>query len=238
MAAASDALVIRDLEVRRGVLPVLHALSLEIAHEPIAVLGRNGAGKTTLCYALMGMLPVSSGSIQFGGVELAGLSSEQIAGHGLSIVPQGRRVFPSLTVDEHLSLVAGRRPGRWTIARIYETFPRLAERRRNYGTQLSGGEQQMLAISRALLTNPRLIILDEPSEGLAPKIVDHLIDVFRVLQTDGTAILLIEQNLRVGTSAAKRIALMSAGQIALLTESDRLLADEQLQHRYLGVSAH
>jgi branched-chain amino acid transport system ATP-binding protein len=238
LAGAGSTLVIEGVEVRRGALPVLHGVDLELEDEPIAVLGRNGAGKTTLCLALIGLLPIARGSIRFRGTELAGLRPEAIAAHGVTIVPQGRRVFRSLTVDEHLRLMVGRRGGNWTVERVYSTFPRLAERKRHYGTQLSGGEQQMLAIGRALLTNPQLIILDEPSEGLAPAIVDHLLDVFRSLQAEGTAILLIEQNLRVGTMAAERVALMSAGQIALVTDARRLLEDDELQQRYLGVSTH
>ncbi|KAA1056811.1 ABC transporter ATP-binding protein [Azospirillum argentinense] len=235
---STNALVVSGLEVRRGALPVLHGVELRLDGPSLAILGRNGAGKTTLCSALIGLLPAGRGSIRFNGVELAGRKPHDIAGQGVSIVPQGRRVFPSLTVDEHLRLMQGRRPGPWTVERVYTVFPRLAERRRNFGNQLSGGEQQMLAIGRALLTNPRLLILDEPSEGLAPKIVDHLLEVLGGLRYDGTSVLIVEQNLRVGTSAAERVAIMSGGQIALVTSSRELWEDDGLQQRYLGVSAH
>jgi branched-chain amino acid transport system ATP-binding protein len=233
---ATDTLVLEGLKVHRGALPVLHGVDLSLGDEPLAVLGRNGAGKTTLCHAIMGLLRPSAGSIRFHGAELAGRAPNEIAAYGITIVPQGRRVFPSLTVHEHLRLIAGRRGGAWNIDRVYATFPRLLVRQAHFGNQLSGGEQQMLAIARALLTNPRLIILDEPSEGLAPAIVDHLLDILRTLSNDGTGILLVEQKLRVGTAAAKRVALMAAGQVALVTDTARLLEDDELQQRYLGVT--
>jgi branched-chain amino acid transport system ATP-binding protein len=227
---------VEALVAHRGPMQVLHGVDLLVDREPVAVLGRNGAGKTTLCQAIMGMLPVTGGSIRFRGVELAGKAPEAIAALGITIVPQGRRVFPSLTVHEHMRLMAGRSTGAWDVARIYRTFPRLAERKSNYGNQLSGGEQQMLAIARSLLRNPRLMILDEPSEGLAPLIVEHLLSVLRGLPAEGTSVLLVEQKLRVGTAAAARVALMSAGQIAHVGSADQLLADEALQQQYLGVS--
>ncbi len=153
-------------------------------------------------------------------------------------MPQGRRTFPSLSVHEHLRLVAGRaRNAGWTIERVYETFPRLAERRRNGGAELSGGEQQMLAISRALLMNPRLVIMDEPSEGLAPVIVDHLIEVLRALPHEGMGVLLVEQNLRVATAVAARVAIMVTGRIATTLPAATLAGDTDLQRRYLGVAA-
>jgi len=238
LAASTNSLVISGLEVHRGVVPVLHGVDLQLDGQTLAILGRNGAGKTTLCNTLLGLLSAEKGSIRFNGAELAGLKPYQIAAHGLTIVPQGRRIFPSLTVEEHLRLVAGRRPGPWSLKRIYEVFPRLRQRGRNHGNHLSGGEQQMLAIARALLTNPRLLILDEPSEGLAPKIVDDLLDVLRAVNDEGTSILIVEQNLRVGTTASDRVAIMAGGQIALVTTSKRLWEDEELQQRYLGVSAH
>src|SRR5262245_15569823 len=185
--------------------------------ESLSIIGRNGMGKTTLCNAIMGIAPPSvHGSIRFGGEELAGRASHRIATRGIGYVPQGRRLFPSLTVDEHLRMLAPRRDGdrRWTIERIYELFPRLGQRRGNGGAQLSGGEQQMLAIGRALLTNPRLLIMDEPSEGLAPAIVEMLVETFRALEREGLAILLIEQNLGVATAIAERQLVMVAGSIA------------------------
>jgi len=164
------------------------------------------------------------------------MSSHKIANLGIGYVPQGRRLFPSLTVDEHLRMSArGNGDRRWTIDKIYELFPRLAQRRRNGGAQLSGGEQQMLAIGRALLTNPALLIMDEPSEGLAPMIIEQLIDTFRTLDSEGLAILLIEQNLGMATAIAERQLVMVAGSIAADTTAKELSASADLQRRYLGV---
>ena len=230
-------LSVRDLHVRFGQAQILQGVSLELGAAPLAVVGRNGMGKTTLCQAVMGLVSVSEGEVALEGKRISGLAPFRIARRGVAIVPQGRRTFPSLTVDEHLRLVSQGRDARWNIERIYETFPRLAERRRNGGTELSGGEQQMLAISRALLMNPKLIIKDEPSEGLAPIIVDHLIGVLRALPQDGMSLLLIEQNLRVATSVADHVAIMVTGRIAANMPAAALANDAESQRRYLGVSA-
>src|SRR6266540_3155268 len=188
-------LKVEGLDAFYGRAQALRGISFEMGREPVAVIGRNGMGKTTLCAAIMGLMPPrTTGSIRFGGGELLGKPPYKIARAGLGYVPQGRRLFPSLTVDEHLKISARNGSG-WTKARVYELFPRLAERKRNGGAELSGGEQQMLAIGRALLGNPRLLIMDEPSEGLAPAIVDNLVDTFQKLEAEGLAILLIEQNL-------------------------------------------
>ncbi|MGG5889694.1 ABC transporter ATP-binding protein [Falsiroseomonas sp. HC035] len=228
-------LEVRDLHVRFGQAHILQGVSLSIGAAPVAIVGRNGMGKTTLCQAVMGLVRASEGAISLDGSPLAGLPPFRIARRGIALVPQGRRTFPSLTVDEHLRLVATR-GARWNIDRVYETFPRLAERRRNGGTELSGGEQQMLAISRALLMNPRLVIMDEPSEGLAPVIVDHLIEVLRGLPADGMGLLLVEQNLRVATEVAEEVAVMVTGRIATTMPATRLAEDPDLQRRYLGVA--
>jgi len=194
-------------------------------------------GKTTLCNAILQMPPgKTSGSIRFAGTEIVGRSSYKIAGAGIGYVPQGRRLFESLSVDEHLKMLAPRRgESRWTVQRIYELFPRLAERKGNGGMQLSGGEQQMLAIGRALLTNPRLLIMDEPSEGLAPTIIETLIQTFRGLAAEGLAILCVEQNLAMATSMADRQLVMVAGQIAAETTAAELAHDPEAQRRWLGV---
>jgi branched-chain amino acid transport system ATP-binding protein len=197
-------------------------------------------GKTTLCNAIMGISPPSAtGSIRFDGRELVGGQSHRIARHGLGYVPQGRRLFPSLSVDEHLRIASrGSAAGggtEWTRERVYEFFPRLAERKRNGGAQLSGGEQQMLAIGRALVTNPRLLVMDEPSEGLAPAIIESMVETFRELEREGLSILLIEQNLGVATSLAERQLIMVAGSIATETTAAVLAGDSELQRRYLGV---
>jgi branched-chain amino acid transport system ATP-binding protein len=203
----------------------------------VAILGRNGMGKTTLCNAIMGFDPPrTSGSVRFEGKELVGQPAHRIARAGLGYVPQGRRLFPSLTVHEHLRIAArSAGNGGWTTDGVYDLFPRLAERRRNGGAELSGGEQQMLAIGRALLGNPRLLIMDEPSEGLAPAIVEMLVETFKKLEEDGLAILLIEQKLDVATSLAERQLVMVGGEIALETTASELANDSEMQRRFLGV---
>jgi branched-chain amino acid transport system ATP-binding protein len=214
----------------------LHDISFEMDKEPVAIIGRNGMGKTTLCAAIMGLNPPSTrGSIRFEGQELLGKPSYKIARAGIGYVPQGRRLFPSLTVDEHLKIADRGGSDGWTPNAVYELFPRLAERRKNGGAELSGGEQQMLAIGRALLGNPRLLIMDEPSEGLAPAIVDNLVDTFTKLAEEGLAILLVEQNLGVATSIAERQLVMVGGEIAAETTAAELDADPELQRRFLGV---
>jgi branched-chain amino acid transport system ATP-binding protein len=230
-------LAVRDLHVRFGQAHILQGVTLEVGAKPLAIVGRNGMGKTTLCMAVMGMVAASEGEIALDGRRLNGLPPYRIARDGIALVPQGRRTFPSLSVHEHLKLVSRGRGARWTIERVYETFPRLAERRRNGGTELSGGEQQMLAISRALLMNPKLVIMDEPSEGLAPVIVDHLIGVLRALPQDGMGLLLVEQNLRVATEVADEVAIMVTGRIAASMPARILADDPDMQRRYLGVAA-
>ena len=230
-------LQVEGLNAFYGRAHVLHDVSFQIGGESIAIVGRNGMGKTTLCNAIMGLpLPTKTGSIRFKGQELVGRASYKIAQTGIGYVPQGRRLFPSLSVDEHLRMIGSRNGGaRWTIARVYELFPRLAERKRNGGAQLSGGEQQMLAIGRALLTNPELLIMDEPSEGLAPAIIEHLIETFRRLEEEGLRILLVEQNLGMATSLAERQLVMVAGHMAAELTAEQLASDPEAQRRYLGV---
>jgi branched-chain amino acid transport system ATP-binding protein len=239
--AAADGpalLEVEGLDAYYGSAQALEDVSFRMWSESVAIIGRNGMGKTTLCNAIMGITPPSaSGSIRFEGRELCGRSSHAIARQGIGYVPQGRRLFPSLTVDEHLRMAArgGEGDRRWTRDRVYELFPRLAERRRNGGAQLSGGEQQMLAIGRALVTNPRLIVMDEPSEGLAPAVIENLVGTFRRLEEEGLAILLIEQNLGVATGLAERQLVMVAGRVAAETTAKQLEGDPELQRRYLGV---
>jgi branched-chain amino acid transport system ATP-binding protein len=233
-------LAVSDLDAYYGRAHCLQGVSFEMGTEPLAIIGRNGMGKTTLCAAIMGIKPPEArGTVRFRGVELAGKPSYKIAGAGIGYVPQGRRLFPSLTVDEHLRMVRPRGSDdgvrRWTPEDVYELFPALGSRRRNGGAQLSGGEQQMLAIGRALITSPRLLIMDEPSEGLAPAIIEVLIETLRVLEKEGLGILLIEQNLGVATSLAERQLVMVAGTIAAETTASAILGDPEAQRRYLGV---
>jgi branched-chain amino acid transport system ATP-binding protein len=240
MSNGSPLLAVEGLNAYYGSAHVLQDVSFELGEEAVSIVGRNGMGKTTLCAAIMGISPPRvTGSVRFAGKELVGMPSHRIAGRGIGYVPQGRRLFPSLSVDEHLRMAASpaRSNGdrRWTIERVYELFPRLAERKRNGGAQLSGGEQQMLAIGRALVTNPTLLIMDEPSEGLAPTIIEMLIETFRKLEQEGLRILLIEQNLGVATSLAERQLLMVGGEIATETTASKLSSDPELQRRYLGV---
>jgi branched-chain amino acid transport system ATP-binding protein len=233
---SENLLEVEGLNAFYGAAHILQDVAFTIGNEPVAIIGRNGMGKTTLCAAIMGLSPPrSSGSVRFAGAELHGRAPHRIARAGIGYVPQGRRLFPSLTVDEHLKISARNTDSGWTSERVYELFPRLAERRRNGGAELSGGEQQMLAIGRALLGNPRLLIMDEPSEGLAPAVIDHLVETFKQLEQDGLAILLIEQNLGVATSLAERQLVMVGGQIALETTAAKLAGDTEMQRRFLGV---
>ncbi|MCZ8374714.1 MAG: ABC transporter permease [Beijerinckiaceae bacterium] len=236
--AGAPILQLQGVNVFYGRSHAVQGVDLALHSGVLSVVGRNGMGKTTMCKAIMGLVPVSSGSIRFMGEELVGRTSAEIARLGIGYVPQGRRLWRSLTVDEHLRLMS-RGKGAWTPERIYEVFPRLAERRRNGGGQLSGGEQQMLAISRALLMNPRLLIMDEPTEGLAPVIVAHVEETLVRLAAEGdVSILVIEQNIGVATQMSDTIAIMVNGRIHRVIASSVLAADRDLQQRLLGVGRH
>ena len=228
---------IERLDVYYGRAHALQQVSLALDHGVLAVVGRNGMGKTTLCNAITGLVP-ASGSVRLSGEEVLGLAPNDITERGIAYVPQGRRVWPSLSVEEHLKLVRGRRPGAWTMARIYELFPRLAERRHHGGAQLSGGEQQMLAIGRALLLNPRLLVMDEPTEGLAPVIVEQVTETLKSLAGEGEiSVLLVEQNLGVAIDVADAVAVMVNGRIARTLSAAELGADRALQEQLLGMRA-
>jgi branched-chain amino acid transport system ATP-binding protein len=215
---------------------VLGGVDLELdSGGALGLLGRNGVGKSTLVMTLMGLVPVTSGSVLLDGVELAGRRPDVIAKAGVALVPQGRRVWATLTVAEHLSLATGRRAGTWTVSGVLELLPRLAERRRHYAGQLSGGEQQMLAVARALLTNPRLVLLDEPSDGLAPAIVEQLIGVIEVMRAEGVAVLLVEQDLHLAFSVSDQIAVMEKGRIVHRVPTGVFRRDPATAHRLLGV---
>jgi uncharacterized protein (UPF0261 family)/ABC-type branched-subunit amino acid transport system ATPase component len=234
---AAPMLEVEDLHVYYGHAHALQGVTLRLERGVLAVVGRNGMGKTTLCNAIMGLTKVARGRIRTAGTDLVGLSPHRIVEAGVGYVPQGRRVWPSLTVDEHLRLAAGSgHRGTWTVKRMYEMFPRLAERRRQGGAQLSGGEQQMLAIGRALLANPRLLVMDEPTEGLAPVIVEQVALMLKRLADEGRiAVLLVEQNLGVAADVADDVAVMVNGRVARTMPAMELAADHDLQQRLLGV---
>jgi uncharacterized protein (UPF0261 family)/ABC-type branched-subunit amino acid transport system ATPase component len=232
------ALEVRGLNVYYGASHALQGVNLRLEGGVLSVVGRNGMGKTTLCKAILGLVPAASGSISFHGQSLVGATPADISRMGVGYVPQGRRLWRSLTVDEHLKMVE-KKGGAWSIERIYSTFPRLAERKSNGGAQLSGGEQQMLAISRALLSNPRLLVMDEPTEGLAPVIVSQVEDMLLRLADEGDMnVLVIEQNIGVACAVADRVAIMVNGQINRIVPAGELAADRDLQQRLLGVGRH
>jgi uncharacterized protein (UPF0261 family)/ABC-type branched-subunit amino acid transport system ATPase component len=232
------ALEVRDLNVYYGQSHALQGVNLTLGQGVMSVVGRNGMGKTTLCKAIMGMVPVTSGSIALHGHAITDAPPSETARLGVGYVPQGRRLWRSLTVDEHLRLVA-KRGSAWTPERIYSIFPRLAERRQNGGAQLSGGEQQMLAIGRALLTDPKLLVMDEPTEGLAPVIVAQVAEMLIRLGEEGDIdVLVIEQNIGVACSVAKNVAIMVNGRINRVMDAGVLAADRDLQQALLGVGRH
>jgi uncharacterized protein (UPF0261 family)/ABC-type branched-subunit amino acid transport system ATPase component len=236
---AAPILEVRGLDVYYGRSHALQGVDLTLDSGVLSVVGRNGMGKTTLCKTIMGLVRATGGSVRMGGEDLLSLQSAQIARFGVGYVPQGRRLWRSLTVDEHLRMTAGKRRGAWTVDRIYDTFPRLAERKNNGGGQLSGGEQQMLAISRALVTNPRLLIMDEPTEGLAPVIVAQVEEMLVRLGEEGDiSVLVIEQNIGVATAVANSVAIMVNGRVNRVIDSARLASDRDLQQRLLGVGRH
>jgi branched-chain amino acid transport system ATP-binding protein len=228
-------LAVEDVNGYYGRAHVLQGVSFSMGVEPVALIGRNGMGKSTLCAVIVGLLRSASGSVRLEGRELMGKPAYKISGAGIGFVPQGRRLFQSLTVDEHLQIVGASSKAEWRPQRVYELFPRLAERKQVSGTSLSGGEQQMLAIGRALLTNPKLLIMDEPSEGLAPTIVEGLVQTIKDLALAGMGLLVVEQNLGVATSLAERQLVMGTGTIATETTAEALMADPAAQRRYLGV---
>ncbi|MDT7951410.1 MAG: ABC transporter ATP-binding protein [Acetobacteraceae bacterium] len=228
-------LEVEDLHSFYGAAHVLQGVTLQVPErEVLAVLGRNGMGKTTLVRSIMGLSPprIGGGAIRWEGRSLAGLTPYQIAATGIAIVPQGRRLFPSLTVTEHLTcLKPARARHGWTLARLFALFPRLGERRHHRGHQLSGGERGLLALARALVTDPRLLLLDEPSEGLAPVMVQHVEEIIAELKRSGLALLLVEQNLRSALSVADRVCVLEAGRVAYSGQAE----DGETIGRYLGL---
>ena len=232
----AELLAVEGISAGYGDGIVLEDVSLALDEgDSLALLGRNGMGKTTLLVTLMGLTRVRAGRLRWRGADLAALPTYRRSQSGLGWVPQERYMFPSLTVEEHLTAVA--RPGHWNTARVYEVFPRLAERRGNFGNQLSGGEQQMLAIGRALMVNPRLLLLDEPMEGLAPIIVQELMNVIRDLLTEsGMAVIVVEQHAKLALSLTRQAVVLERGRVVHRAASEDLLADPATLHRLVAVA--
>ncbi len=230
---------VRDLDAFYGRSQALFGIEFTIdAGEVATLMGRNGMGKTTTVHAIMGLVTPQRGAVEFEGTRIDGLPSFRIARLGLGLVPEGRQIFPNLSVRENLVAASANRtaqPTPWTVERIFELFPRLAERQRNMGNQLSGGEQQMLAIGRALMTNPKLLILDEATEGLAPLIRHEIWNCLRRLKEEGQSILVVDKNIGALVALADRHHIVEKGRVVWTGSSQALAADKDLQHRYLGV---
>jgi branched-chain amino acid transport system ATP-binding protein len=232
----APALSVQGLHAYYGESHVLQGVDLEVAPgEAVALAGRNGAGKTTTIAAIAGFLRPRAGTVRVRGIDLTGAPAHEIARSGVALVPQGRRVFADLTVDENLAVAARPVPQGWDLGRVLELFPALTRRRDVRGDQLSGGEQQMLAIGRALMRNPDVLLLDEPSEGLAPKLVDQVGDVLAGLRSTGLALLLVEQNLGLATRVGQRILVMNKGTIVFEGSPSDLAGRREIETRYLGV---
>lgn len=231
-------LAVEGIHTYYGESHILQGVSLEIPRGGVvSLMGRNGAGKTTTLRSIMHLTPPREGHVQFDGRSLEGMRTYEIAKAGVALVPEERGIFPSLSVEENLTVAAREEPDRqaWTLEKIFDLFPRLAERRRNGGAQLSGGEQQMLAIARALLTNPVLLLLDEPGEGLAPIIVHEIYRTLERLKAEGTTMLLVEKNFAFATSLADTVYVIGKGQIRWSGPSGKLRDVEEITQTWLGV---
>jgi len=229
-------LAVRDLHAYYGESHVLQGVSLDVGEgESVALLGRNGAGKTTTINAIVGFMRPRGGTVRVGSRDVTGKAPHQVAAAGVALVPQGRRVFADLTVRENLTIAARSNGGGWDLARVLALFPSLERRLANRGDELSGGEQQMVAIGRALLRDPALLLLDEPSEGLAPKLVTEVGDALVRLRESGLSLLLVEQNLALATRVAQRVYVMNKGTIVFSGTTAELAAAGDVEARYLGV---
>ncbi len=229
-------LTIEEIDVFRGESLVLRHVSFEArSGEVVALLGRNGAGKTTALRSIMGLSPPASGRIKLGGTAVSGLPPHQIARMGIAYLPETRGILPSFKVGEVLRLASGRRPGPWTVSRVFQLFPRLAERQEHRGDELSGGEQQMLGLATALLLNPSVLLLDEPTHGLAPRIVSDLRDRIANIVTEGLTVVFVEQNLRFASALADRAILLGKGRVRWSGPMQELEADPEAQGTWLGV---
>jgi branched-chain amino acid transport system ATP-binding protein len=231
------ALIAEGLHTYYGKSHILHGVSIEAAEGKVtALLGRNGAGKTTTLRSLMGLTPPREGHVKIFGAETTGWPSFRVAALGVGYVPEGRKIFPNLTVEENL-LVPLERPGPWTLASVYQLFPRLQERKSSKGRQLSGGEQEMLSIARALLLNPKLLILDEPSQGLAPLIVREVFRIVTKMRAEGISVLLVEQNVRMSLEVADYAYVLDDGQVVYSGSAQELAADDARVQSLAGASA-
>jgi branched-chain amino acid transport system ATP-binding protein len=229
-------LEIRDIHTYYGDSHILQGISLSMeSGQVVGILGRNGMGKTTLIHSIIGFIPPRRGQVLFKERDVTGWPSNRVVSLGLGLVPQGRRVFPSLTVDENLTVAAKRNGGPWTVERVMELFPRLRERHENRAGKLSGGEQQMLAIARALMTNPELLLMDEPTEGLAPLLVREVGGVIENLKSHGLSILLVEQNLPLALRVSDYVHVLSRGRIVHSSAPQALWENEEIKRRYLGL---
>jgi branched-chain amino acid transport system ATP-binding protein len=222
-----NALDVTGLQTYYGKSHILHGVSFHLGEgEIVTLLGRNGAGKTTTLRSLMGLTPPREGQVKVFGQDVTNSAPYRMAGMGVGYVPEGRKIFPNLTVEENLKVPAGR-AGKWTIEKVFELFPRLAERRNSRGRQLSGGEQEMLAIGRTLLLNPRVLVLDEPSQGLAPLIVREVFKVVTSMRKEGISVLLVEQNVRIGLDVADRVYVLNDGRVVYDGAAADLAKDEE-----------
>ncbi len=235
-------LELQDVHSYYGTSHILQGVTFTVPQgKCVALLGRNGAGKTTTIHTISGLVKSKLGTITFNDKQVQALPTHQISRRGIGLVPQGRRIFPSLTIRENLMMPAQKRKGNsqavnWDIDKVYELFPILKERENNMGTQLSGGQQQMLAIGRALMTNPQFLLMDEPSEGLAPVIIDQVGEIVVKLKETGLSILMVEQNISLACQVADEILIMNKGTIVWNGTPDELLENKDVQHKYLGVS--
>jgi len=239
MADSAPLLEVEGLETCYGLSQVLFGLSLSVrAGEMVALMGRNGMGKTTTVRSIMGLTPPRAGGVRIGGRDVRGMASFRIAQLGIGLVPEGRQIFPNLNVRENLIAASANRLGSadpWTLDKIHALFPKLAERGGNMGNQLSGGEQQMLAIGRALMTNPRLLILDEATEGLAPLIREEIWNCLSMLKARGQSVLVIDKNVENLARIADRHYIIERGRTVWSGTSEQLVAEPELQHKYLGI---
>ena len=234
---SEQVLEISGLDAHYGSAHVLHGLTASVGQRSTGIVGRNGMGKSTLCKAIMGITPPSArGSIRLDGEEVLGRPSYDICRRGIAYVPQGRRIFPSLTTDEHLRMLSRSLAtrGQWTVDGVYDLYPRLAERRKVSAAMLSGGEQQMLAIGRALMASPKLLLLDEPSLGLAPRIIGQIGEVIAEINRQGTSVLLVEQNATMALGVAHLAYVLDVGEVSLSGDARELARTDEVQRLYLG----